>query len=844
MLHMVHTKLKALLACVCVMACVIGFSQGVMFSATADKKDGAVAKETFDLGGKTEVVVENENLKFTFDVENCFFKVEDLNNPILDEDGKVTGYKTWYSNPTYIWGGRPEEEPVTPAPGAPSTTTPPADGSTSTDASTTVSSTPTSSTSTTATDATTTVPTTTTTKPQKDKWDEDPIAKGIYRQQLASTLIVHYIDKNNVRDKVASRTASVMKDTYTVKGIENGVRIDFEFEKEGFKIPVELELKEDRLCARIISEEIWEASATITDEERADGATCNILSQIELLPYFGAGSTDDEGYVVVPDGSGAMIDFNNGKYVYSDYAQPIYGRDVSETLLRKETTTQDAQLPVYGIKNGDGAMLGVITKNSSAELHASVSGLRTSYNTASVGFRMRGDDTYTLGTTVYTRVQQFLVYEEGGINADYVEMSYFFLDKDRSDYTGMAKRFQEYLIEDEKMTVAKNTTEPTIFLEMYGGVQVTRPVWGLQTDVTQKITGYEDAKNMLEKVLASGVKNVAVRYVNWDNNLIGSKAGGSVSVSDELGGGDAFKDLIKYCNDKNVPLYLDQELQLTNNFGNGFVSWSSGAQTINGTLIRKEGFSIQLLFEDKSKSTRLMSMTNIDEVSDHVMDSFSYLDRCGKVGISTGSFGDTLYSDYRQTGWIRDDSANAIREATAKFAEKYPIMASGGNLPAVLDAESVINLSFSSSRFDIVDRSIPFYQLVMNGAKKYASSAANLTASVNDATLHAIETGSALTFLLSEVDYDDLRDTKLTTLYSIGYDQYAKDVTEAYNTLQEVYDATEGSTITKHSYLQDGVAKTEYANGAVVYVNYNNRSVTADGMRVSSNGYLVVEGGN
>ena len=29
----------------------------------------------------------------------------------------------------------------------------------------------------------------------------------------------------------------------TVKGIENGVRIDFEFEKEGFKIPVELELK-------------------------------------------------------------------------------------------------------------------------------------------------------------------------------------------------------------------------------------------------------------------------------------------------------------------------------------------------------------------------------------------------------------------------------------------------------------------------------------------------------------------------------------------------------------------------------------------------------------------------
>ena len=759
---MLQTKLKALLACVCVLACVVGFSQGALFSAAADKDDAAVSKETFDLGGKSEVVVENKNLKFTFDTKTCFFTVEDL------KSGKV-----WYSNPT--------------------------------------------------------------------AWEEDPIAKGKYKQQLATTLIVHYIDKNGVRNTAATQTSSVKKGTFEVKGIENGVRIDFEM-TEGFKIPVELELKEDRFCARVIADEIHEDSAEMTEEERAQGGPCNVLSKVDLLPCFGAGSTEDEGYMVVPDGSGAMIDFNNGKSAYTTYTQPVYGRDVSETLQRKETTTQDAHLPVFGIKNGDAAMLGVISQNSSAEISASVSGAKTSYNMVSAAFRMRGDDTYTLGTTVYTRVQQFIVYEEGGINADFVGMDYFFLGKEEADYSGMAKRYQKYLIEEAGMTVAEDL-DTSIFVELYGGVEVTRPVMGIQTDVIQEITGYSAAKAMLEKIKASGVDDLTVRYVAWDKNTIKAKSAGKVSLVGDFGGKKAFGELVKYCNDNDIDLFLDQEMQLTDAFGNGFLSFSSGAQTINGTLSRKEAFSIQLLFESKGLSSRLMSMTNIDKISDKVMTAFSKFDKYGDVGISTGSFGDTLYSDYRQTGWIRDDSANAIIDASAKYAEKYPVMAAGGNLPAVLAADAVINVPFSSSRFDIVDRSIPFYQLVMSGVKNYSSSAANLTSSVSEMTLQAIESGSMMTFLLTEMDYDNLRDTKYTTLYSIEYDQYAEDVVTAYNTLKEVYGKTEGSAIASHNYVKEDVAKVVYENGATVYVNYNDTDVKVDGVTVPANGYIV-KGGN
>ena len=46
---------------------------------------------------------------------------------------------------------------------------------------------------------------------------------------------------------------------------------------------------------------------------------------IDLLPYFGA-AAEEEGYLFVPDGSGALIYLNNGKSVYSSYSAQVYGQ--------------------------------------------------------------------------------------------------------------------------------------------------------------------------------------------------------------------------------------------------------------------------------------------------------------------------------------------------------------------------------------------------------------------------------------------------------------------------------------------------------------------------------------
>lgn len=46
------------------------------------------------------------------------------------------------------------------------------------------------------------------------------------------------------------------------------------------------------------------------------------------MEYFGSADSTEEGYIVVPDGSGALINFNNGKVqLSSEMSIPLYGED-------------------------------------------------------------------------------------------------------------------------------------------------------------------------------------------------------------------------------------------------------------------------------------------------------------------------------------------------------------------------------------------------------------------------------------------------------------------------------------------------------------------------------------
>ena len=71
------------------------------------------------------------------------------------------------------------------------------------------------------------------------------------------------------------------------------------------------------------------------------------IYRVQLLRFLGAAGTQEQGYMVVPDGAGALIHFNNGKTNAAAYSQYLYNIDPMEATYTVLENTTPARLPVF-----------------------------------------------------------------------------------------------------------------------------------------------------------------------------------------------------------------------------------------------------------------------------------------------------------------------------------------------------------------------------------------------------------------------------------------------------------------------------------------------------------------
>lgn len=99
--------------------------------------------------------------------------------------------------------------------------------------------------------------------------------------------------------------------------------------------------------------------------------------------------TKAQGYILVPDGSGALINLNSGNQATA-YNQAIYDIDpVAQNYVVIEET-ECARLPIFGIKADDNAIFARITAGDAiASVNADVAGKLNNYNYAYASFNVR-----------------------------------------------------------------------------------------------------------------------------------------------------------------------------------------------------------------------------------------------------------------------------------------------------------------------------------------------------------------------------------------------------------------------------------------------------------------------
>ncbi|MEF2247386.1 DUF5696 domain-containing protein [Paenibacillus sp. IITD108] len=663
-----------------------------------------------------------------------------------------------------------------------------------------------------------------------EKKDEDELAKGVQKMQLSSQLLVTYATSKGDASTVNNFVSSTNEKGAAIEKTKRGFKAVYHFPKQKFTIPVEYTLENDHLIADIVISEIEEQ-----DPE-------SMITLIGFLPYFGAGSTADSGYMLVPDGSGALINFNNGKAGYETYRQKIYDNDNVLTQTQEIISRQRASLPVFGLKNGSQAFIAVVDQGDAlGTIRASVSGTGTSYNQVYSEFTYRQLDTVKLLSRTWAAKDVRLLANTAS-QLERVSLHFYFLTGDDSNYSGMASRYQQYLIEEKGLRKTAMAGQVPLFLDLYGAAAKQKTFLGLPFTSMEALTTYAQAEKITEQLLEADIEHIVLQYKGWANEgLTNNKLPASVKAISKLGGEAGFKRLLSYMDRQRITFYPAVDMMYFRSSGNGFSSRSDVASAVTKLAAPQYAFLRSTYqIDSKVKPQYLLSPLKMPEAIRKFMKSYAQF---SFPQLALNELGSQIYSDYRKGGVDRGAAVNIWKDVFEGFKDKeYSILLQQPNGYALPFASHAAQLPIESSRFDIEDESVPFYQMVLHGIIPYSIPAVNVSSDPETMLLKAVETGSSLQYSWMYAAASLLKGTPYSHLYSIRYQDWIDSAISSYKKLFQALYKVADKRITGHSQLRQGVYETEYENGIRIIVNYNEVNAAVEGKTVEARGYLVVDG--
>lgn len=653
------------------------------------------------------------------------------------------------------------------------------------------------------------------------------------RTQINSQFHVRFLDTEykTVLD-FDNYGASIKKGGMSHELVENGIKFTFAFPQANVYIPVQYTLVGDAFQAEILSDEIVHV-----------GDHSYMIESIALLPYFGAGGLNDNGYLFIPDGSGTLINYNNNKQRTQTYTAPVYGRNPTIELKTQETVRESINMPVFGAKTNDHAYLGVIISgDSSSTITANTSKKISSYNTVYSSAVYRE---YVLKTSTpnkfYGIETRLMETSDNLLEGQNYAVRYYFMDGEDANYTGMAERYKEHLQESGKLQKTDLVNDKHLVLDLVGAVSIEKYVFGIKQPVVTALTTYNDVVTIVKELKEQGVDKLIVNYIGALDGGLKNKPYSKVNTEGVLGSKKEFNAMVDYLKEQGVQLFLETNpVELYNN-GNGYDS--------NGDAVK--GFFDQNAFEYIYKLDSLMPtstrwrLMKPELVPGFVEKFTNSAEKWNVSNISIDRLADSLYSNYeKDVPNVTRSMSMAYWEQTLKQAGESAdyLMVHKGNAYSLPYADIITDTASGSSDFDMTDASVPFYQIVVQDSKLTTSVPLNTTVDYTQAFLRALETGCSLKYNLIYGDVSDLVGTEYNTMVSYSYEFWKDIIVEEYKAMQQAGQVFAGKAILNHEMLTEDVSLTEYENGTLI-VNHGNESYTYQGTLIGARDYLVVMGG-
>lgn len=564
------------------------------------------------------------------------------------------------------------------------------------------------------------------------------------------------------------------------------------------------------------------------------------ITSLTLLPAFGSANNKAEGYILVPEGAGALIRFNNGKTKQSAYYANMYGIDWA-TVQKEITNETRITFPVFGIATEGSSFLCILEDGRSwAGISANVPGqpnYEGTYNSASASYTLIHGDSYDVAersnSTVYMFEQQL---PEGKIS-----QRYRFVASD--DYMDMAASYRDYLLAayPEEMNRIADSQSVTV-VDMVGAIDKVQQRFGVPTNVPIPLTDYAQATELLNKLIAEDLPNLTVRYSGWMNGGLNQDILNKIRLMSEMGSESELKTFTETAKNAGVPLYLDGLTSYARDSGlkEGFLALRDAAQFTTREEVEIPEFSpIWAGPQDWRDTYYLLKpsliMSNTDVLSDAVTEY-------GAAGVSLRDIGYLISADYNPKAVVTREEVRLSHMSKLKelHLKGQLVMTRSGNDYAVPYSDVVTDIDFDGGRYQIIDEYVPFYAAVLHGTVPYTGEAYNLARDREELLLRSAEMGASLQFCLMAGNVEELQDSWFSEYYGADVERVYPTMIQTIREYNEQMGGTFDQLITDHERTGE-VTVTTFENGTRVYVNYGYSAVEMDGMTLEARSYQTVK---
>ncbi len=546
------------------------------------------------------------------------------------------------------------------------------------------------------------------------------------------------------------------------------------------------------------------------------------LLNMELLPFFGASDTAENGdFMLVPDGCGAVINTATDDVDFKPLTFEVYGDNPSADA---EDDDCSAYFPAFGAKQGENAFVTIIEKGDA------VSSVRVDRKNGKTGFNTVGTVFHITEHETVTEKGETVTYINNVPYSGELKLCIRLLGGASSGYDGLAAACREQFMRTGYISV--NIVEKEQYLPFNLSVIGATTAVGDKLkfiETVKTLTTFEEAQDILFRAKSKGINNINVRFEGALKGGVNSSKTGSLDFGLLLGGKKEFESLHEYTVAQGHSLFIDIPVfswngkkPISGNKAFSIFGTSVKEETENplGSVLGAEVFSRKIL--------------KISEIENNVINLLNKAEEIDFDGFCVSDASEYLYSDYSGGYTDRQTAMKTIAENLRPLSTDRILMMSTCNLYSLKNADIVFEMPVCASveERENLYESVPFLQMILHGTVDYSVGAVNTAEDKTYHMLKTVEFGACPSYVWC---FDEKGTDKFC------YEEQLNEASLFYARANEVLADLRNVRITDNGEtLTDGVRFTEFDNGAIIYVNYNDEEAKVNNISIDPHSFIRI----